>query len=77
MDDHARVIAAEHGKEYAELIEIRDNLNEKISHWDKKLIELRNNIHSTVQTDAEKQIKEIKGKIFISSSYEILMNCRS
>jgi vacuolar-type H+-ATPase subunit H len=61
MDEHERNVADEHAKEYAELVKIRDNLNQKITQWDKKLTESKDNIRKTIQNDAEKQIKEIKG----------------
>lgn len=64
MDEHERNIADEHAKEYAELVKIRDNLNQKMSQWDKKLTESKDHIRKTIQTDAEKQMKEIKGKYF-------------
>jgi len=64
MDEHERNIADEQAKEYAELVKIRDNLNQKMSQWDKKLTESKDHIRKTIQTDAEKQMKEIKGKYF-------------
>jgi vacuolar-type H+-ATPase subunit H len=63
MDEHARSIADEHAKEYAELVKIRDNLHQKMSQWDKKLTESKDNIRKSIQNDAERQVKEIKGKI--------------
>jgi hypothetical protein len=69
MDEHERNIADEHAKEYAELVKIRDNLNQKMSQWDKKLTESKDHIRKTIQTDAEKQMKEIKGKIFLNISF--------
>jgi hypothetical protein len=64
MDEHEQNIANEHAKEYAELVKIRDNLNEKLSQWDTKLAESKDHIRKTIQIDAEKQMKEIKGKNF-------------
>jgi hypothetical protein len=61
MDEHERNLATEQAKEYAELLKIRDNLKEKISHWDKKLDESKESIHQLIHNDAEKQIKEIQG----------------
>lgn len=62
MDEHERNLANEQAKEYAELIKIRDNLTEKLSHWDNKLNESKENIRQSIHNDAEKQIKEIQGK---------------
>lgn len=63
MDEHERNIADEHAKEYAELIKIRDNVNQKMSHWDKKLTDSKENVRKIIQNDAEKHMKEIKGLI--------------
>ncbi|CAF5061690.1 unnamed protein product, partial [Rotaria sp. Silwood1] len=60
MDEHERNLANEQAKEYAELIKIRDNLIEKLSHWDNKLNESKENIRQLIHNDAEKQIKEIQ-----------------
>ncbi|CAF1106046.1 unnamed protein product [Rotaria sordida] len=60
MNEHEQSIADEQIKEYSELIKIRDKLNEKISQWDKKLTESKENIRKTIQIDVEKQIKEIQ-----------------
>ena len=62
MDEHERNLANEQAKEYAELLKIRENLTEKLSEWDKKLNESKENIRQTIHDDAEKQIKEIQGK---------------
>ena len=61
MDEHERNVAEEHAKEYAELVKIRDHVQQKLSQWDKKLTESKENIRKTIQSDAEKQMKEIKG----------------
>jgi hypothetical protein len=61
MDEHERSLADEQAKEYAELLKIRENLVEKMSQWDKKLHESKENVRQTIHTDAEKQIKEIQG----------------
>ncbi|CAF4266447.1 unnamed protein product, partial [Rotaria sp. Silwood2] len=60
MNEHEQNIVDEQKKEYSELIKIRDNLKEKISQWDKKLTESKENIRKTIEIDAEKQIKEIQ-----------------
>jgi hypothetical protein len=65
MDEHERILANEQAKEYAELIKIRENLIEKISQWDKKLTESKENIRQAIHNDAEKQIKEIQGRNII------------
>jgi hypothetical protein len=65
MDEHERNIADEQAKEYGELVKIRDNLKHKLSEWDKHLTESKDNIRKTIETDAEKQMKDIKGKVFI------------
>jgi hypothetical protein len=62
MDDHERMLADEQAKEYAELVKIRENLIEKMSHWDTKLTESKEHIHHAIHHDAEQQIKEIQGK---------------
>ncbi len=61
MDEHERIVVNEQTKDYAELIKIRENLNEKISQWDMKLTESKEQIHQIIHNDAEKQIKEIQG----------------
>ncbi|CAF2498294.1 unnamed protein product [Rotaria sp. Silwood2] len=60
MDEHERNLTNEQAKEYAELIKIRDNLTEKLSQWDNKLNESKENICHLIYNDAEKQIKEIQ-----------------
>ncbi|CAF0885184.1 unnamed protein product [Rotaria sp. Silwood1] len=60
MNEHEENIANEQAKEYSELVKIRDNLNEKISQWNNKLTESKENIRKMIQVDAEKQIKEIQ-----------------
>ncbi|CAF0944325.1 unnamed protein product [Rotaria sordida] len=60
MDEHERNLANQQAKEYAELIKIRDNLTEKLSQWDNKLNESKENIRQSIHNDAEKQIKEIQ-----------------
>jgi predicted XRE-type DNA-binding protein len=62
MEEHERIVADEQAKEYAELLKIRTNLMEKISQWDTKLTESKENIRQAIHNDAEKQIKEIQGK---------------
>jgi len=62
MEEHERIVADEQAKEYAELLKIRTNLMEKISQWDTKLTESKENIRQAIHNDAEKQIKEVQGK---------------
>lgn len=62
MNEHEQYMAGEHTKEHSELLKIRNNLNERISEWDKKLTESKDNIQKTIQNDVEKQIKVIQGK---------------
>jgi len=62
MDEHERLVANEQAKDYAELLKIRENLNEKMSHWDTKLTESKENIRHSIHNDAEKQTKEIHGE---------------
>ncbi len=77
MDEHERNLADEHAKEYAELVKIRDQLHQKISQWDKKLTESKDHIRKTIQTDAEKQTKEIKGKNFPSKYFALVFIFRT
>jgi hypothetical protein len=62
MDEHERLVANEQAKDYAELLKIRENLNEKMSHWDTKLTESKENIRHSIHNDVEKQTKEIHGE---------------
>lgn len=62
MNEHERTLADEQAKEYAELDKIRDNLMEKMSHWDKNLNESKEQARQAIHDDAEKQIKAIQGK---------------
>lgn len=63
MNEHEQSITYEQTKEYIELVKIRDNLNERLSEWDKQITELKDVIRRQIQIDAEKQIKEIEGKV--------------
>jgi hypothetical protein len=71
MDEHKQNQVNEHAKEYAELIKIRDNLTQKISEWDKHLTESKDDIRKTIQIDAEKQMKDIKGRRFLFNYFLI------
>lgn len=68
MEEHERMLAHEQAKDYAELSKIRDNLGEKISHWDTKLTESKEHVRQAIQQDAEKQTKEIRGEYQLLTS---------
>ncbi|CAF3327008.1 unnamed protein product [Rotaria socialis] len=60
MDEHEKTLANEQAKEYADLVKIRENLTEKLSQWDNKLDQSKENIRELIHKDAEKHIKEIQ-----------------
>lgn len=62
MDEHERMLVNEQAKDYAELQKIRENLREKLSHWDPQLTESKEHVRQAIHQDAEKHMKEIRGK---------------
>lgn len=61
MDQHEQMINSEQAKEYAELLKIRETLMEKLTEWDNKLNESKEDVRKKIHKDAEKQIKDIQG----------------
>ena len=62
INEHEQNLIDEHTKTHAELLKIRENLKEKLSQWDYKLNELKENIRQSIHNNTEKQIKEIQGR---------------